>query len=354
MRFVHIADTHLGAEPDKGFPWAKERRDRVFEAFRGIIDRCRRMRPDLLLIAGDLFHKQPLVRELKEVDSLFASIPDVRVVIIAGNHDYISGISNYNGFEWSPNVTFFKKEQPESVYFEDINTEVTGLSFCHRQIHEPLLDEVRPEHPGRINILLMHGGEPGSLPVDRKKLMSAGFDYIACGHIHMPLTVGERMIYPGCTEPLERHDTGSRGFIAGSIEKTGDGSEIATEFKVCTDGRYFDEVIDVGPETTNYGLQRMIADRIAERGSDRIFSFTVRGRRDPDIGFDTAALMKEGRIVYFADETEPDYDFDRLLAENRDNIIGMFIENIRARGLDPELTQRTLDYGIAALYKGKK
>ena len=113
MRFVHIADTHLGAEPDKGFPWAKERKDRVFEAFRGIIDYCRQNRPDLLLIAGDLFHKQPLVRELKEVDSLFASIPDVRVVIIAGNHDYISGISNYNGFEWSPNVTFFKKEQPE-------------------------------------------------------------------------------------------------------------------------------------------------------------------------------------------------------------------------------------------------
>ena len=105
MRFVHIADTHLGAAPDKGFPWAKERRDRVFEAFRGIIDYCRQNRPDLLLIAGDLFHKQPLVRELKEVDSLFASIPDVRVVIIAGNHDYISGISNYNGFEWSPNVT---------------------------------------------------------------------------------------------------------------------------------------------------------------------------------------------------------------------------------------------------------
>ncbi len=23
MRFFHIADVHLGAEPDKGFPWAR-------------------------------------------------------------------------------------------------------------------------------------------------------------------------------------------------------------------------------------------------------------------------------------------------------------------------------------------
>ena len=29
MKFFHAADIHLGAEPDKGFPWSKERgRDR--------------------------------------------------------------------------------------------------------------------------------------------------------------------------------------------------------------------------------------------------------------------------------------------------------------------------------------
>ncbi|MBR5732700.1 MAG: DNA repair exonuclease [Lachnospiraceae bacterium] len=354
MRFIHIADTHLGAEPDKGFPWAGERKEQVSESFLKVIERCRAERPDLLLIAGDMFHKQPLVRELKEVDSLFASMPDVRVVIIAGNHDYISGISNYNGFEWSENVTFFRTEQLESVYFEDINTEVYGLSFCHRQIHEALLDNARPVHPDRINILLMHGGEPGNLPADRKKLAGAGFDYIACGHIHVPLTVNERMIYPGSTEPLERNDTGSRGYILGNIEKHGTESRINTEFGVCVESRYFKEDLIVEPVTTNYELGAMIRDRIAERGEKGIFSFTIKGRRDPDIEFDTETLMKEGRIVYLSDETEPDYDFDRLLAENRDNIIGKFIEKIKAENVDPEIAEKALDYGILALYKGKK
>ncbi len=355
MRFIHIADAHLGAEPDKGFPWSKERPGQIWEAFGKMIAACRNDRPDLLLIAGDLFHKQPLVRELKEVDSLFASIPETKVVIIAGNHDYISGVSNYNGFEWSPNVTFFRKEEPMSVYFEDINTEITGLSFCHRQIHEALLDGVRPQHPERINILLMHGGEPGNLPVDRKKLLAAGFDYIACGHIHTPLTVSDRMIYPGCPEPLERHDTGRRGYIAGSLEKSGHESEsrLETEFRVFTEGRYFTEELTVSPETANYGLGKMLAERMTERGAEGIFSFTVKGRRDPDIEFDTEALVNEGRIVYLSDETEPDYDFDRLLSENRDNIIGKFIEKIRAESTDEELANKVLDYGISALYKGK-
>lgn len=39
---------------------------------------------DCLFIAGDLFHRQPLLRDLKEVNYLFSTIPGVRVVIIAG------------------------------------------------------------------------------------------------------------------------------------------------------------------------------------------------------------------------------------------------------------------------------
>ena len=53
---------------------------------------------DLLLISGDLFHRQPLVRELREVNALFASVPEVRVVLIAGNHDYVREDSAYLKF----------------------------------------------------------------------------------------------------------------------------------------------------------------------------------------------------------------------------------------------------------------
>ena len=65
MRFFHIADTHLGAVPDAGFAWSEERRAEIWESFRGVIQKADREEIDLLLIAGDLFHRQPLMRELK-------------------------------------------------------------------------------------------------------------------------------------------------------------------------------------------------------------------------------------------------------------------------------------------------
>ena len=162
------------------------------------------------------------------------------------------------------------------------------------------------------------------------------------------------MRYPGSLEPQERNDTGGRGYIAGSIEKSGNESLLSAEFRECASVRYFKEELTVGPDTTNFILGAMIRDRIAEKGDSNIFSFTILGRRDPDIEFDTESLMKEGRIVEISDETEPDYDFDRLYIENRDNIIGKFIEKMRAETADEELRRKALDYGITALFREKK
>ena len=38
--------------------------------------------------------------KLKEVNYYFSTLETARVVIMAGNHDYIGTRSNYNGFEW--------------------------------------------------------------------------------------------------------------------------------------------------------------------------------------------------------------------------------------------------------------
>ena len=59
MRFIHIADLHLGMEPDKDCSWSKMRGRELWDAFSNIIEICRKEKTDLLLIAGDLFHKQP-------------------------------------------------------------------------------------------------------------------------------------------------------------------------------------------------------------------------------------------------------------------------------------------------------
>ena len=86
MRFIHLADVHLGAVPDRGCPWSSRREEEIWETFRRVIAGIRENPVDLLFIAGDLFHRQPLLRELKEVNNLFSTIPDTRVYLMAGNH----------------------------------------------------------------------------------------------------------------------------------------------------------------------------------------------------------------------------------------------------------------------------
>lgn len=62
MRFIHIADVHLGASPDAGKKYSEKRKNEIWDSFRKVIEVCRREETDLLLIAGDLFHRQPLLQ----------------------------------------------------------------------------------------------------------------------------------------------------------------------------------------------------------------------------------------------------------------------------------------------------
>ena len=97
MRFIHTGDIHLGAMPESRKEWAKNRGDEIWQTFERLIKKIKAQPVDMLIIAGDLFHRQPLLRELKEVDYLFSTIPETKVVLCAGNHDAIKKGSFYDG-----------------------------------------------------------------------------------------------------------------------------------------------------------------------------------------------------------------------------------------------------------------
>ena len=70
------------------------------------------MQADCLLISGDLFHRQPLMRDLKEVNYLFTTIPNVKVILIAGNHDRIRENSALFKLFMEPQCYFFHGPGP--------------------------------------------------------------------------------------------------------------------------------------------------------------------------------------------------------------------------------------------------
>ena len=77
VRWIHIADVHLGASPDAGKAYSKVRPQELWDTFAEVIDLCEREQIDLLLIAGDLFHRQPTEKRIKRSELLFfKALPD--------------------------------------------------------------------------------------------------------------------------------------------------------------------------------------------------------------------------------------------------------------------------------------
>lgn len=354
MKFIHIADVHIGARPDADFPWGSQREKEILTSFHKVIDRCNEGQIDLLLIAGDLFHKQPLIRELKELNYCFDKLENTQVVLIAGNHDYISARSNYMGFPWSDNVHMLFEEALDSIYLENINTEIYGFSYHTRDIIEPRYEKVYPSCEERINILLAHGGDEKDIPIDKKQLSKNGFDYVALGHIHKPEIFNDRMAYSGSLEPMDKNETGARGYVLGEIEKLDIVSTIRIEFIENSIRQYFKVELNVQPDMTNGKLLDIARKKIQDNGTDHIYSLLLKGIRDVDIMFHKDDFRVLGNIIEVVDETVPDYDFEALYQENQDNIIGLFIKGIRENSVQDVVAQKALYYGIEALLGAKK
>ena len=352
MKFIHTADIHWGMVPDSDRPWGKKREQAIRLTLQSIVEEARENHVDLLLISGDLFHRQPLARDLKEVNYLFATIPGTRVVIIAGNHDRVRRSSALLSFKWSPNVTYLMDEDLSSVYFEDLNTEVFGFSYHTPEILEDRTAQFTIPNTQRNKILMIHGGDAKHLPFDKNVVAAMPFSYIALGHIHKPAVLLEnKMAYPGSPEPLDLTETGAHGFFLGELDEIS-GRVTSLEFRPISQAQYIPLVVSVTPATTNLELSQLIADEIRKRGAGNIYRFRIKGMRDPDIDFDLDFLSGQWNIVEILDESEPQYDYHALFAEHPSDMIGFYIRALHKEDMSP-VEKKALHYGIHALLMTK-
>lgn len=349
MRFIHIADIHLGAVPDKGKPWSDKRTKEIEATFYHLISEAARQDVDVIFIAGDLFHRAPLKRELKELSYRLSQASPTQIVLMAGNHDYISEHSHYRNFSWPENVHFFERETLEAIYLEDIHTWVYGLSYEHREITKVLYDTAMPSNEAGYHILLAHGGDEKHIPIQKKRLACAGFDYVALGHIHKPEIVTNNMAYAGALEPIDRLDMGPHGYIYGEITENG------TKIRFCPMScREYKELrMESDTDMTSSEMEDWLTQQIRLEGVEHMYNVCLTGYRDPDIIYSLERLKQCGQIASIKDETLPWFDIERIYNENADNLMGMFIEKVYRMPMEEERRQKLLSYGLQAMYHGK-
>lgn len=340
----------MGAKADAGKKYSAARGEEIWESFERVLEICEREEIDLLLIAGDLFHRQPLMRELKEVDYLFSKLTKTKVVLIAGNHDYIKWNSYYRTFRWNKNVFPLFNDRLGCIEFKEYDTAVYGFSYYQRQITENKYAKAQAWKKQKYEILLAHGGDEKHIPINRNELISLGYDYIAFGHIHKPTVIEEnKIVYSGSLEPIDKNDVGVHGYIEGEIRE----GKVYTTFVPFAMREYVHLRLEINDSITNMQLKEIIQEKISERGVKNIYKIVLCGFRNADIEFDVARIDPFGNILEIIDETKPAYRFEKLKEQNKDNLLGKYIESIGNCESD-SLEYMALYEGVEALLETKK
>lgn len=347
MKFIHISDVHLGLVPDAGKSWCENRTQERWTTFQKVIELCNYRQVDLLLISGDLFNRQPLKRELKEVNYLFSTLKHTRVVLIAGDYDHLKSGTGYADYRWCSQVVFFDSDEFLTAYFPDCNTEVCGFSYTSSEITEARYDDITPGDKSRIQILLGHGGDANHVPINFETLTNAGFQYIALGHRHQPdLRPEWNLAYAGALEPVDGQDVGPHGCIFGEIE---DGvTELS--FIPMAIREYIPIHIEHTSEMSQFELESLVAEAIDRNGKNNIYTIHITGVYDPDYRPDDAALKRFGNVLDVTMSAIPEYDLQRLCQIHKSDVIGKFIRNYldKEQPLTPQ-EKKSLYLGIQSL-----
>ena len=339
MRFIHIADLHLGSSPEAEFLWGKNRAEEIWDSFAAVIDACNEKEIDLLLIAGDLFDRPPVWADLDRAAKLFARLTATEVVMIAGASDYITEDSPWKTYPWQSWVHMLSDKHCMNVQLGNINTSVHGCSYYAPTEGKPYLEDARPDKESEYQILLGYTGDDNHMPSEK------GFDYIALGYEHKASVMQSmHMAYAGSLEPLSVQETGKHGFILGEINE--DSTTIRFVPFACRE--YINIKVRLSSDITEEELEEKLAAAINQYGSDNIFTISLEGRYQPKEPYDRARLLALGNVADVKDGTLPDYNLVALLDEHKDDMIGMYLEEFLK---EPAGTreQKALYCGLEAL-----
>lgn len=349
MKFLHLADVHIGATPDREKYWSDTRTEEIYDSFKKIIRVCEEQQVDLLLIAGDLFNAPPTMQQLREVDYQLRQMHGTKTVIIGGNHDYIEAGSPWEKYPFQSDTFVMPRDRASKVYIEEINVCVTGYSYGKPEYKERILERLRPGKEGAYNILLGHGGDANHMPFSKEKLASLGFDYVALGHIHKPAhLVKNKMAFSGSLEPLDHTETGRRGYIMGELSGAG---TTLIQWVPCNKRSYVNMSLELTPDLVNSEIVDNVEEEINRIGKDNIYKINLNGCIDSNLQINLSALTRRYNIYEINDNTHLDYDVNELLMVNENNLLGRFIKTLSDdESLEnQEIRAKAMKYGIEAL-----
>jgi DNA repair exonuclease SbcCD nuclease subunit len=217
VKVAHLADPHLGARQyHRQTPAGINQREAdVARAFRLAVDGVIAAAPDLVVVAGDLFHSvrptnAAIVFAFRQIQRLREALPGAPIVLVAGNHDTPRSV------ETGSILRLFEElgvdvaaDQARRLIYPQLDLSVLAVP------HQALVSgrsPLRPEGSEGRQLLVLHGEIEGVFPFDRSSVEYGGavvglnelapteWSYVALGHYHVRHQVAPRAWYAGALE----------------------------------------------------------------------------------------------------------------------------------------------------------
>jgi len=213
MRLVHLSDLHLGyRQYQRLTPGGINQREAdVAATFRTAISRVIELAPDVVIIAGDIFHSvrptnQAILHAFLEFSRLARALPNAVIVLVAGNHD-TPRTSETGGILqlFSQLGLHVVDRTPQRVSFFDGRLSILAVPDVPG-LERPSFE---PDRDAEFNVLVVHGEVQGMLPESfttanraavafpKEDLRASKWDYVALGHYHVYQQVDTNVYYSG-------------------------------------------------------------------------------------------------------------------------------------------------------------
>lgn len=339
VKILHCADLHLG-KVHAGQHTCGD----ALDALRRICSLCREENIDFLLIAGDLFERNDTPGTLfGEVSNLLGMIAPTQVLIVAGNHDYLSPNGCYSTGRLPDNVFVFG-EQLTCQVFEQQKVRVWGQSFASPHVTVSPEAITPPEKESDwIALGILHGevcasGRSMYRPIAREWISKSGLHYLALGHQHgrtALLKEGQTIYaYSGCPQGQGFDEGGTCGVYMGTIDNAG------THLSFVPTSAYKWHVLSLSVpsglparERTSYQgrLDRLLLEKFGENYKKNQYKILLQGEQST--GEDGWAAEQWAEVIrtvaphaVVVDEREIPRDFAALSGEP--GLRGVFVKKL--------------------------
>jgi DNA repair protein SbcD/Mre11 len=213
VRLVHFSDLHLGfRQYYRLTPTGINQREAdVARTVQRAIDRAIELCPDVVLIAGDVFHtvrptNPAILHAFQQFTRLVRELPNALVVMIAGNHDTPRSAETGCILRLFTQLGIHVVDgEPRLLQFPERGLSVLAVPDIP-PVGRPALV---PDPSARFNVLLLHGEVEGMLPAhladaDRaaleirlEELGAPRWSYVALGHYHVYREIASNAFYSG-------------------------------------------------------------------------------------------------------------------------------------------------------------